>query len=415
MSLPNIHSFRTGVGILLAALAIGRIGEAASEGQAVSKPLEQYVLDVWTMGDGLPSNTVFDIVQDESGYLWLATDNGITRFDGMRFTTYNTMNTTSLGSNFIRDLDIAGDGSLWIATGGGGLVRYAKGDFARFTKEDGLLNNHITAIAEDDSGALWVGTIEGQLHQFRGGAISVIGLPKNLAPHIISGIDLDESGGVWIAAAQDGLYHYQNGRWDRVSVPVAPPGSRMDSVLIDRAGMVWAGGARLYHLEGGHWTATALPAILGLDTTYGTPVLYEDRSGALWSGGGALHRHANGVLDALAEADGLPDGRVLAILEDREGSIWIGTYSGGLARLKDGRIAHYQGALIPDPGVGITTVHQSVGGNVWVGNESGLVRFDNGRFQIVVPNDGRRLGNVRSIAEYSTGDLWLGSDIGLVR
>ena len=207
---------------------------------------------------------------------------------------------------------------------------------------------------------------------------------------------------------------------DAISSTAAPSQSRFRSFLIDRAGTVWVGTGvgtgKLYHFEDGNWEVIDLPGQSGMEQEFANYVLYEDRSGALWSGGGALHRLANGVLEVWTVADGLPDPRVRAIYEDREGSLWVGTYAGGLVRLKTGRIAHYTARNIPDPKrLGFLSVYQSLDGNLWAGNDSGLLRLDNGSFQVVIPNDGRRLGRVLSIAEDSEGDLWLGSDIGLVR
>src|SRR6185369_7904750 len=116
----------------------------------------QYHFDSWTTENGLPHNAISSIVQTRDGYLWLASLDGLIRYDGVRFTVFNTGNTPGLKSN--RCITVFADraGTLWIGTEDGGLVRYRDGVFRTFTTADGLPENYVRQIWEDDAGQLVV-------------------------------------------------------------------------------------------------------------------------------------------------------------------------------------------------------------------------------------------------------------------
>src|SRR3954471_1085482 len=100
----------------------------------------QYGLGVWTTEQGLPQNSVNTIVQTRDGYLWFGTQEGLARFDGVRFSVFNSRNTPAIRHNDIWKLLDDHDGNLWIATRGGGLTRYRDGVFTNFSKDQGLSN-----------------------------------------------------------------------------------------------------------------------------------------------------------------------------------------------------------------------------------------------------------------------------------
>ncbi len=132
----------------------------------------QYRSDVWTTEKGLPQNSVTAITQTRDGYLWLGTFGGLARFDGVKFTVFDTGNTPGLRSNRIVSLFEDRAGNLWIGTEHGGLTRYAQGRFTTWTTKDGLPDDLVGAITEDQAGALWVSTPRGAA-RFSEGRFSV--------------------------------------------------------------------------------------------------------------------------------------------------------------------------------------------------------------------------------------------------
>src|SRR5271157_4254093 len=121
------------------------------------KTLTQYVHEVWQQEDGLPEDDVTTITQTRDGYIWLGTEAGLVRFDGIRFTVFDQSNTPELTSGFIHNLHEGRDGSLWIGTDAGGIYRLQNGKFTAYPTPDGLSNDTVLALCETDDGSLWIG------------------------------------------------------------------------------------------------------------------------------------------------------------------------------------------------------------------------------------------------------------------
>ena len=134
-----------------------------------SKPLTQFHQWVWGTGQGLPQNTVPAISQSPDGYLWLGTELGLARFDGLHFTVFDKSNTPELKSNKIDAVVTGRNGDLWIGTIGGGLSLLRHGKFKTFTKIDGLSSDSILCIFIDRSGELWAGTNGGGVDRLHNG------------------------------------------------------------------------------------------------------------------------------------------------------------------------------------------------------------------------------------------------------
>ena len=114
----------------------------------------QYRFDHWTADNGLPQNSVRDIVQTRDGYLWLATLDGLVRFDGVRFTVFNKSNSAGILSNRFLQLYEDGQGDLWAITENSGLTRLQHGRFTTYTTAQGLPDNTIPSIGGDGHGKL---------------------------------------------------------------------------------------------------------------------------------------------------------------------------------------------------------------------------------------------------------------------
>src|SRR5882757_3738883 len=107
----------------------------------------------------MPHNPIRAMTQTRDGYFWLGSDDGLTRFDGVRFVTFDTQG--RLRGSPVRALLGDDEGALWIGTGGRGLIRYHNGQFRTISTQEGLPSDSITTLAEDDKGQLWVGTAAG--------------------------------------------------------------------------------------------------------------------------------------------------------------------------------------------------------------------------------------------------------------
>jgi ligand-binding sensor domain-containing protein len=151
------------VGLLLLVVAVSH--RAAADGVVAPTlnpelAIHQYARRSWWVGDGLPSNRVLDILQTRDGYLWVATDRGLARFDGVRFTTWDSSNTAELTTDEIRRLYETRDGTLWVGTRRG-LLRFPAGNPPRGQAVTEFGESTIQSLLEDQNGTLWVGTETG--------------------------------------------------------------------------------------------------------------------------------------------------------------------------------------------------------------------------------------------------------------
>jgi len=386
---------------------------AAVSPDSTGSPLSQYIHDLWQTDQGLPQNSVFAVVQTRDSYLWLATQEGLVRFDGIRFTVFDKRSTPEIRENNIQALFEDHEGSLWVGTEGGGLVRLKDGRFTAFTTQDGLADNIVDAIHEDREGNLWIGTLGG-LSRFRDERFTNFttrdGLPKATVLAICEGRD----GSLWIGTEDGGLSRLRDGQFSTYTTKDGLANNLVRAVLEDREGNIWVGtGAGLSRLKDGRFTTfTAKNDGLINDSIL---TVYEDREGSLWVGTrGGLLRYKDGQFSSHTVKDGLSEPSVASIYEDREGDLWIGTYEGGLNRLKKGRFSVYtKREGLPEDIV--RPVYQDSKGVLWIGTANGLSRWSNGNITNYTRKDGLADDNVLALQEDRAGNLWVGTGGGLSR
>jgi len=379
------------------------------------KPITQYVHDIWTTGNGLPQNSVLAIAQTPDGYLWLGTEDGLARFDGVRFTIFDMRNTPALESNEVDALLADRRGGLWIGTHGGGITLLSHGVFQSFTRRAGLANDSVQALYEDEREDLWIGTDGGGLSRLRNGKFETYTGKDGLADNAVFSVCGDGSGGVW-AGTHGGLSHWVGGRFVNTYKKDGLPGDDIRSVYRDRQGNLWIGtnGAGLARLNAkGITTFTARDGISS-NRIWST---FEDSSGSLWlgTGGGGIDRFRNGQFSHFTAKEGFSGDDVWAILEDREGSLWIGSAGGGLNRLRDASFATYGAPEGLSSDIALP-VYEDREGALWVGTaDAGVNRMKGGKVTTFTTRDGLPDNQIFSIAEDARGDHWFGTRRGLSR
>jgi len=122
---------------------------------STSPALSQVSLDLWTTDNGLPQNTISGVCQSPDGYLWLATFDGLARFDGVRFTTFKMTDSDGIRSNRFDSIFCAANGDLWAATEWSGITRYHNKHFITYTTENGLPSNEVKKVIGDGEGHIW--------------------------------------------------------------------------------------------------------------------------------------------------------------------------------------------------------------------------------------------------------------------
>jgi ligand-binding sensor domain-containing protein len=170
--------------------------------------------------------------------LWVGTTDGLVRFDGSRFRYYQRENTPALGADSVFCLTVTRDGTLWIGTEGGGLVRYRAGNFREFTALDGLSNRVVRAIFEDRDGLLWVGTDQG-LFQLRGERLVRIDATNPIPELAVHAITQDRDGTIWVGGTS--LVRILAGKVRVYRVPFRWQTQRIKSILQTVDGTIWVG------------------------------------------------------------------------------------------------------------------------------------------------------------------------------
>lgn len=165
-----------------------------------------YRFDHWTTDNGLPQNTVNRVIQTRDGYLWMTTNDGLVRFDGLRFVTFDKSNTPGINSNRLVGLIEDRDGSLLIGAQGAGLTVYRRGAFKTYTTVDGMPSDDLLGMFHDVNGNLVINTRRGPVH-LQAGAIVPASPLQNQRREFYRA-----SSGAVITMGADGLKHARDGR-----------------------------------------------------------------------------------------------------------------------------------------------------------------------------------------------------------
>lgn len=389
--------------IVLAALCLAFVASRAA-GLNPGTALSQYGRDVWDGDSGLPQNSVDAILQTRDGYLWLGTQEGLVRFDGVGFAVFDSRNSSAIRDDWVRALYEARDGTLWVGTAEG-LLRSHNGRFDGWQPEGDLARGAVVQILEGRDGALWAVSIRG-LIRLKGHAVHLFGEKDGLAIGQVMAVGEDSEGRIW-AGGQAGLARLEGERFRNASFGADPSPAGVTALVRDPRGGLWVGARTgIFHAAGDRLEVHPFPR--GRQAPV-AQVLYVDAESALWIGTpDGLLRLSDGRFEELTrENGGLSSGDVNAIFEDREGSLWIGTRDGGLNRLKDERIANYttrQG--LPEDHV--WSVFEDKDETLWVGTSDGcLSRMPRGKSRFeVLANLGAR---VVSMDQDLDGDLWVGT------
>lgn len=343
---------------------------------------------VYTVGDGLAANEVFDILQDRSGVLWLATDAGVSRYDG-RWQTFDTSN--GLVSNRVRAVLQASNGDYWFGTLQGVSHLHLDDNqgptWESFTVQDNdLLSDAVHTILEAADGSLWFGTPAGIARwQPAGdgtGQWSEVTTADGLVAGAVHALMQDQSGAVW-AGTTTGVARFDGDQWQEVVPDATAPLGRINAIAQDRQGNVW------FMTEGSGVFRFA-------------PATNQWRQ---WT-----------------SADGLPDNSVWSFAQDAGGTYWFGTNFGGVSNFDETAAADEQWTTYQTGNSGLSAnsvraiSEDTLDGSLWFGTTSGLDRFDRQRWTSVPNREfGGRPTRIYAMAEHANGQLWVGTqDAGLV-
>jgi signal transduction histidine kinase/streptogramin lyase len=382
---------------------------ARADARPASKGIDDFTIRTWNEQNGLSSSRVSAIEQDEDGYLWLGTDAGVVRFDGIRFVPLTMVGNFTMPTTTVTAILSTRDRSLWIAfQGRSGLLRVHDGRVTSYGAKEGLPDGYVPTLFEDRAGQVWLGHTGG-LFRFDGTrwqADPADGLRKDPVLALYQSHD----GKFWIATPKAVL------RRDRDDAPLV----QVDTVNVSSVafqgfseapdGTMWIGDFREGFRKVGE-PPSRMPQHRG----WGVQLLHDHRGNfwvatrnrGLWRV--TLDRNGTSSVEVLTPGHGLVADSVQAVFEDREGNIWLGTQA-GLQQLSPNRVTP-----IPDLPLA-RAVAMTPDGSVWVGSASGLTRFsDTGRRDDFTEVDGVGGSVVLALHVDTAGTLWISTESGVSR
>ncbi len=291
----------------------------------------EWVVDTWQTDAGLPHNSVATVLQGRDGYLWIATANGLARFDGVRFTAYRTGEYPRMKSNRLTCLLQDARGYFWIGTQDAGLMNFREGQFSSLSTADGLASDTILCLGEDSDAGVWAGTASG-LSRWAGGRLSTFFKTDGLPDDRVDAVSQPRGSPVVFATSR-GLCRFSGQRlWAPAGSDKVAQLGGLSCVLRDRGGRIWVGGAAgLFEVLDGETNAVAIPG-----SVPGVACLVEGTEGGIWLGttNGTVARVVGAGEKAQVETIWRFPSGVTSVAEDSEGNLWAGTASDGLSRLK---------------------------------------------------------------------------------
>ena len=373
------------------------------------KPISQYVHKVWRSNDGLPQNSIQAMLQTNDGYIWIGTQEGLVRFNGVEFKVFSKATTDAILHNDVRALYQDRDGVLWVGTFGGGLARYQNGQFVNYTVRSGLSNNSINSILQDRQGNLWVGTNDG-LNEFTGGKIVIFNRTNGLSDNVVRAIAEDREGKL-VVAGRSGLDVIVNGKPMGPYSPLLTNRKSVQALFLDNGGSLWIG------TENQGLDVLNEGKLMHYGAQQGLPhapvhTIYQDRQHTIWVGmeGAGICRLVSGRFDCYGPANGLSGGYVESIVEDREGSLWVGTETGGINFFREGPLTNYgsEMGLQGSP----RTLFEDPDGSLWIGTSAGLWRMKNYKLTAYLTDKGPANNYVYAMVRDHLGNIWIGTDEG---
>jgi signal transduction histidine kinase/ligand-binding sensor domain-containing protein len=384
-----------------------------------SRAISQYGHAAWTMQDGVLPGAPTVMTQSPDGYLWLGTRNGLLRFDGVRFVPFDPPEGEKLSSSRILSLESGSDGALWIGTRSG-LHRWRDGHLTAISQTPA----QIASIRRDGAGTIWftrmsVRDKEGPLCRIAGDDAICRPLIPNANSDIARDLKIDSHGNFW-TVSDHRLIRIRDGNV-RTWVPEGLSDSVEEElrdvvhvVLPARDGTIWVGamqpsrGLGLLHLDGDRLRAFVGPELDGRKLSV-SPML-EDRTGSLWIGtqDEGIYRMHEGKVSRFRRSDGLSSDTIQNLYEDREGTVWVLTTQGvhAFRDLKVGTVSSRQG-LRADLANGVLAAHD---GTVWVDNWHTLDAWREGKVTTLSSRNGLPGEEVMGLFEDSAGTLWVGID-----
>lgn len=411
--------------------------------------LNQFMIDQWDNASGLPQNSVLSTIQTRDGYLWMGTEEGFVRFDGLKFKLFDdsTLNIENHNSRFIVEDNTTSH--IWVGTDGGGLVKlnYKTEDYEVFDTKSGMPDNIITSGVQSNDNVFYAGTAgSGIVVIDQDGKIDVINSKKGLPHNNVKELYLADDEQIYVATknhlskindgqaikvlslksdinvifqinsksillgtAANGIINYNLKTGEtRDYMPKVFEEKAISAISSDKIGCIYVGTYNdgFYRIcDDRHNKSNWIPHNYIVD-------IFEDREGSLWLGsrGYGLYRIKEGKFITYGRKNGLYEKVVFPITESTDGGMWFGTWAGALYKLKNNKLKRYTFGDNLTRYDTILSFFQQSDGILWAGvYGKGLLKIDGNDTTMFSELDGIPENNISSTYVDSRGTLWIGT------
>lgn len=413
---------------------------------------QQYPFRIFSIEQGLSESVVYDMVQDNEGYIWLGTGYGLNKFDGIRFQTF--FENDGLNSSRIRALHKGSDGKIWIGSEGGvnfitsdsihtlsileplqnatvttimeddvgniwfgtdgnGVWQFEDDEFlTQYTTSNGLVGNRIRTIEETPDGEIWIGTSTG-ITVLKDGNFVNYTEENGLPDQHIRDIEVASNEEIWIGS-RNGLIRFNEAGFELFTTEDGLVNNLIQTLTVTPEGNLWIGtesGASFF--DGERFENYTVRSGLSTEIIQSSML---DNENNIWLGtyGGGVNLFLGDYFENYSTEQGLPSNLVTSFTEDADGTMWISTFGGGITALENGEFRdHGINSSLPDNQ--IYTLYTDSKQRTWVGMGDGLAIIQNNNVKVFSEQE-FPYPRVRNIMEASDGIFWISTyDDGIIR
>jgi ligand-binding sensor domain-containing protein/signal transduction histidine kinase len=400
---------------------------------------------------GLSERGVLTMFEDSHGNLWAGSHGGLTKFDGHSFQHYTSAIAPKDESTEVLDILEDEEGTIWFATNNNGLFKYDGQNISWYTTEGGLSSNLLTKIIKATNGDIWIGTWNRGANKFDGNSFTHFGVDQGLGNEVVPAVLQDNRGNIWLATTA-GVAKFDGKLFSHI-LPLRQ--EEVESLLADTRGNIWIGtgaGSSLNKYDGKSisrytisqgFASTAINQIIedrhgniwfgsrgGIDkydgqslTNYSTRngliddnvfCLIEDKKGNIWAGTQrGLVKFDGKFFTTYSTAQGLKNETIFSLLEDHHGNIWIGTNADGVYSFDGTAFTHYDLSHSVVSHVMTFGMIEDKSNNIWICTSMGVHKFDGKYFTWYTTEQGLSNNITKNVLEDENGNIWIGTINGM--
>lgn len=414
--------------------------------------LNQFAKESWATNDRLPKSSVLSIIQDRNGYIWIATEDGFAKFDSIEFKIFDSSKLQIDNDKISRIKEDRKEPVLWVTTEGEGLIKfnYNTENFTIIGKKEKFPDLNLRCIDQDSTGGLWIGSLNGGVINYRtDGSVDIYNKSNGLTSDYVKDVVVDHKDRVWVISETKDVVYIEKNKIYPVRLP-----DKAITIFLDKYKTLWIGGSNgVYTINTENINEVSKPfempdesfvTAIGSDSQDNIYVgthkkgvvrvvrseengsyrikdkvginnvftILEDIEGSLWLGshGFGLIQMKRRAFQTYNKKHGLNNTIVFPIVERKAGGMWIGTYGGGLFHLQDGKAEQVLFKDYINKKTLVFSIHESKSGTLYISNyERGVIKIDGENISEIGMKDGLSSNDVNVIFEDSKGYLWIGT------